>query len=413
VGRPPEPSPAPSIAPLPAAVPAAIVPPDPCAAVSGNPFLSAFATAIPCPGAISLTPEVVATNMGLAALFVLFFGLTSEVFNSTIDENRRAIGLGWARLTAGPARLLAPVAALGTAFTTRFAMFAPTTPLGATVHAAVILGLVGFIYAFLARDFSFDMKGVILLFSMILGIGLVTYLSAGTRALLAQRRFRATASIRLYGTAVAVAVASVLICRVIGIAPGIVFGFVATSLIIAPTALGKRDEALLVVVPAIALLVASLTAFMLLGSASQAATLGGVEIEGLAHGTEGLAHEVEGIAPSFLDSVLAVVFVAGLEGLVFMLLPLKFLHGSALMRWSKPVWALFFGTAVFLWWQLLLNRNQAYLEEFNLTSTRVVMVALVLFGGVTAAIYLYFRFRSRGEEVEEDLEVGEVGAAGG
>ena len=164
----------------------------------------------------------------------------------------------WARLTAGPARLLAPVAALGTAFTTRFAMFAPTTALGATVHAAVILGLVGFIYAFLARDFSFDTKGVILLFSMILGIGLVTYLSAGTRAFLAQRRFHATASIRLYGTAVAVAVMSVLLCRVIGIAPGVVFGFVATSLIIAPTALGKRDEALLVLGPAVVLLVGTM-----------------------------------------------------------------------------------------------------------------------------------------------------------
>jgi len=337
--------------------------------------------------------------MGLAALFVLFFGLTSEVFNSTIDENRRSIGAMRARLTAWPARLLAPVAALGTAFTTRFAMFAPTTPLGATVHAAIVLGAVGFIYAFLARDFSFDTKGAILLFSMIIGIGLVTYLSEGTRALLARRRFHATASIRLYGTAAAVAVVSVLLSRVIGIAPGIVFGFVATSLIVAPTALGKRDEALLVMGPALVLLAASLTAFVLLGPASQAATLGGVG-------------EVEGLAPTFIDSVLAVIFVAGLEGLVFMMLPLKFLHGSAVMRWSKPVWALFFGTVVFLWWQLLLNRNAAYLEEFDLASTKFVMVALILFGGVTAAVYLYFRYKARGEEVEEDIEVRpEIGEA--
>jgi hypothetical protein len=341
--------------------------------------------------------------MGLAALFVLFFGLTSEVFNSTIDENRRTIGAMWARLTAGPARLFAPVAAVGTAFTTRFAMFAPTTALGATVHAAVVLGIVGFIYAFLARDFSFDAKGAILLFSMILGIGLVTYISEGTRSYLAQRQFHATAKIRLYGTAVTVAVISVLLSRVIGLAPGIVFGFVATSLIIAPTALGKRDEALLVVGPAIAILAASLTAFLLLGPASEAATLEGVRNDG-------------GLAPTLVDSILAVIFVAGIEGLVFMLLPLKFLHGSAVMRWSKPVWALLFGTAVFLWWQLLLNRDEAYLDAFKQVSVRIVLLALVLFGGVTAAIYAYFRYKARGEQVEDDIELSpemsEAGPAG-
>jgi hypothetical protein len=362
-----------------------------------NPNLSAFAASVPCPGALVVDPAVVATNMGLAALFVLFFGLTSEVFNSTIDENRRSIGVMWARLMAGPARLLAPVAALATGFltgfTTRFAMFAPTTPLGATVHAAIVLGVVGFIYAFLARDFSFDVKGVVLLLSMILGIGLVTYISEGTRAFLARRRFGAHASIRLYGTAVAVAVISVLLSRVIGLAPGIVFGFVATSLIVAPTALGKRDEALLVLGPAVALLVASLTAFVLLGPASRAATLEGV-------GTEGA------LAPTLFDSILAVIFVAGIEGLVFMLLPIKFLHGSAVMRWSKPAWALLFGTAAFLWWELLLNRDEAYLDSFKQVSVRVVVLAAVIFGGVTAVIYLYFRYKARGEEVEEDVEVG-------
>jgi hypothetical protein len=396
-----QPSPTPTPAPV-AAAPVAPAPP-PCGDPAANPNLSDFAASVPCPGALVIDPAVVATNMGLAALFVLFFGLTSEVFNSTIDENRRSIGAMWARLIAGPSRLFAPVAAAGTAFTTRFAMLAPTTPLGATVHAGVVLGVVGFIYAFLARDFSFDAKGMILLLSMIVGIGLVTYISEGTRSFLAKRRFGAHASIRLYGTAVTVAVISVLLSRVIGLAPGIVFGFVATSLIVAPTALGKRDEALLVLGPAVALLVASLTAFVLLGPASRAATLEGAGAEGA-------------LAPTLIDSVLAVIFVAGLEGLVFMMLPLKFLHGSAVMRWSKPVWALFFGTAVFLWWQLLLNRDEAYLESFKQMSVRVVMLALVLFGGVTAAVYAYFRYKARGEEVEEDIEVGreigEIGPAG-
>ncbi len=362
--------------------------------------MSDFAASVACPGAFVIKPAVVATNMGLAALFVLFFGLTSEVFNSTIDENRRSIGAMWARLMSGPARLLAPVAALGTRFTTRFAMFAPTTPLGATAHAALVLGVVGFVYAFLARDFSFDVKGFILLFSLVLGIGLVTYISEGTRTFLAKRRHGADATIRLYGTAVTVAIISVLLSRAIGLAPGIVFGFVATSLIIAPTALGKRDEALLVLGPGVAILVASMTAFVLLGPASRAATL-----EGASGG--------EGLAPTLIDSVLAVIFVAGIEGLVFMLLPLKFLHGSAVMRWSKPVWALFFGTAVFLWWQLLLNRDAAYLDSFRQVSVRIVLLAFVLFGGVTAAVYVYFRYKSRGEEVEADIEVGpEIGELG-
>jgi hypothetical protein len=351
-------------------------------------------TAVPCPGALSFTPEVVATNAGLSALFVLLFGVTAEIFNATIDENRRTIGGTWSRLTAGPARFFAPVIA-GAVYVDSIGSGHPR--LQTFFHALGILVAVGFIYGFLAREFTFDERGLILVLSFIIGIGLITYMTQGLRAIIVRQRYGVPATVRMYGTAVVVAVGAVVISRAMGLAPGLVFGFVASSFILRPIALSKRDEAQLVFWPSVMLLVLSLGAFLLLGEASKHANL-------------------EHLGESFLESVLAVVFIVGLEGFVFTLLPLRFMNGAAMMRWNKWVWALLFGSAMFLWCQLLLNRDEAYAEAWSQTSIRILVSGLALFMGVTAVLWLYFRHRDRGDESidleEAGIEMAEIGPTG-
>lgn len=207
-----------------------------------------------------------------------------------------------------------------------------------------------------------------------LGIGFVTYLVEGTSSLLAARRHGARASVRLCGTAVIVAVVSVLFSRFVAFEPGLAYGFVASSLILTPLALAKRDEAMLVFIPALLLLGASLVAFALLGPASSSATSGGWQ-------------------DSLLQTILAVVFTAGLEGIVFTMLPLRFMDGAVVMRWSRLAWAAIFGTAVFLWWQLLLNRDQAYADSLRQTSVHLVATGLLVFMCTTGLVWGYFRFR--------------------
>jgi len=138
------------------------------------------------------------------------------------------------------------------------------------------------------------------------------------------------------------------------------------------------------------LLLVSLAAFVLLGPASQQAALGGW-------------------AGSFLNTVLAVVFVSGIEGLFFAMLPLTFMHGNVVYRWSKVGWALAFGTGVFLWWQLLLNRDHAYAESLRQTNVQLVIFTLVFFMGTTGVVWAYFRlFGNTAKEGGEAEELAEI-----
>ena len=64
-----------------------------------------------------IDPAVVATNLLLTLLVVFLFGLTAEIFNSTMDANRDEVHGWWPRLLRGPLRALGaltvPGASLG------------------------------------------------------------------------------------------------------------------------------------------------------------------------------------------------------------------------------------------------------------------------------------------------------------
>lgn len=346
-------------------------------------FEPLFAASISGPEGIALDPNVLATNAALTLLFVFFFGLTAEIFNSTIDENRDEIE-GWMhRLTHGPLRFLAPLAELDG----RLDRLSESGRRGAFVHALVVLALIAFVYGFLSPDFGLNASSLILVAALVAGVGFVTYLSEGGTALLVRRRHGAPSTVRLYGTAVGVAIVCVLASRVVGFAPGLVYGFMASSVILTPLALGRREEASLVLVPALALLAVALVAWILL-QPIQAAT-----------STDGTWYM------ALVEAVLSTIFVAGLEGLLFNLLPLHFMDGAVVMRWSRIGWGLTFGTVMFLWWQLLLNRDAAYVNAFRHTSVDAVIGVLVVFMLTTGVTWTFFRLREHPEpETETEVE---------
>ena len=83
----------------------------PPAAPRGNPFVPAIVASVQGPEAGPFDPAVVATNLFLTLLLVFLFGLTAEIFNSTMDANRDEIHGWWARLAGGPLRILRPLRA--------------------------------------------------------------------------------------------------------------------------------------------------------------------------------------------------------------------------------------------------------------------------------------------------------------
>ena len=120
------------------------------------------------------------------------FGLTSEIFNSTMDSNRaeiRAVGACDPRATAVPAP--------GPAARSMLHRLSASGPAGVAIHALVVLVLVGVIYGFLSPDFGLNGKSLVLFISLVIGLGFVTYFTEGSPSLLAIRRYRAHASVQL------------------------------------------------------------------------------------------------------------------------------------------------------------------------------------------------------------------------
>lgn len=322
------------------------------------------------PDAGPIDPAVVATNLLLTLLVVFFFMLTSEVFNSTMDANRDEVHGWWTRLLRGPLAFLGAFTFTGEGLD----RLSGSSRIGSILRVLTVLALLGLIYGFLSPDFGLNPQSLVLFISLVIGLGFITYFSEGSSSRLATRRYRASSSIKLYGTAVLVAIIAVVISRAVSFQPGLVYGFIASAVIVAPVALAKRDDATLVLVPAFGLLVVSLLAWLLLGPVRIAAADGAP-------------------APALVETILAMIMIGGLEGLFITMIPLRFLDGATVMGWSRIAWVLVFGTVTFLWWQLLLNQDDAYAAAFEQTNVRVVLFTLGAFMLTTGLLWSYFRFR--------------------
>lgn len=306
-------------------------------------------------------------------MVILLFGLTSAVFNSTIDDNRDDIAAFFARIGGSFGFVAAPVARFDQAVKGA----AERAQMSTAARIATVLILSGFIYGFLSPDFGLNTKSVILFLALVLGLGFATYLQEGGSTVLAVRRYRAPSSVRLFGAGIVVAIVCVLASRVAGLQPGFVYGFVASSVLLTPVALSRRASANLVILPSIALLVASLLAWMAMGPLNVAVQRDGSWVNVLA------------------ETIAAAIFVGGLEGVFYSMIPLTFMDGAVVWRWSKFAWALIFGVTAFLFWQLVINPYTAYLESFKQPTIIAILLILAVYGTVTIGTWLYFRQRRR------------------
>ncbi len=342
-----------------------------------NPYVPAIVSYVGGPDRGSIDPAVVATNVFLTLLVLFLFGLTAEIFNSTMDANRDEVHGWWTRVFRGPLALLEALNVTGTSL----GHLSGTGRIGSAARVLLVLSLLGIIYGFLSPDFGWNPQSLVLIVSLIVGLGFLTLFSEGSATRLATSRYRADASIKLYGTAIIVAILAVIVSRLVDFSPGLVYGFIASAVIVAPVALAKRDDATLVLVPAFGVLVVSLLAWLLLGPV-RAAAAGGAPL------------------PALAESILAMIVIGGLEGLFITMIPLTFLDGATVKNWSRLGWALVFGVVTFLWWQLLLNQDASYVSAFEQTNVRVVLATLGVFMLTTGGLWSYFRFRPRPAEAE-------------
>jgi hypothetical protein len=381
----PSPSPTDSPTPTPAATPQATPPPTPTpvptpaptqaglvALPSASPdtWLTPLVHDVPGPSGVDLAPGVVATNVLLALLFMLLFALTSEVLNNTLDDHREVIA-GWIDRAGGPMHLLRPFARVESGFDN----LAARGRAGEIVHFAGVLLLLGLVYGFLSPQFGPNGEGLILVLSVMIGLGILLYLNYGLKAFIVRRRYHAPAAVRTYGLAILVAALCVTFSRFMDFHPGIVYGFVASLAILVPLEMPRRQQAGLVIAATVAVLTVGLAAFALLDPLRTA------------------IGDTDAFLPSLAESVLVILYIGALEGVAVNLLPITYMDGSKLMRWNRLAWALTYSGVLFLWWQLLFNRDQEYADAFRQSSVLAVATMLAFFMATTGVVWTFFRVR--------------------
>ena len=252
--------------------------------------------------AFALSPAGIVLSGSIALAFLLLVGLPAELLESTIRSNYdRAFGwLGRLRRRVG--RMLAPVAR---------ALANPWVGSSLTILAAAIL------LGFADPDFGFNGASVRLVIAMVLAVVAINIGISLIVMRVARRAFDVSALLKPMPAALAIVGISVLVSRLAGISPGFLFGIVLG--IAYARELKLRDEARLGVLGVGLTIAAGLIAWLGYGLASAIAS-------------------GPGFANNLIIETLAAITLEALGTLVIALLPIEFLDGRTIFRWSKLAW---------------------------------------------------------------------------
>jgi hypothetical protein len=333
----------------------------------GPPHPAAFAKSIASPANVSTDLGVLAQSALLALAIVLLMPFPASLFNSTLDAHYDEIR-GWFprfRLPGGRGGFWRSRAGVAT-----------------------FIAVSAVLYASLDPDLGLSAESL----AEVVGIGLgivVTALAFEVPSLVAHRRLADTWRIEVLPGTIVVAVVCVLISRLTGFLPGYVYGLIL-GLSFAKN-LSEAEEGRNTALAGVLMLVLAVTSWFALTA--------------LGSGT--------GVLEIAAQTILAAVMVGGLEGVVFGLVPLRFLQGEALWAWNRVVWGVVFGLGVFAFAHILLNPQSGYLSDSSRTPFLTIVALFLGFGAVSVGFWGYFRFRpARPEPASEGGGPGDGSAAG-
>jgi hypothetical protein len=299
--------------------------------------------------------------MGAFLLILLACG----IFNETLKENG-------AELTSMLRRLPGPLGAMFAA-SRAAAVVAPVRD-GLSfgfLKPVLMLTLLGLIYSALDPAFGLNTTTLALLVSLAIALGFLTTVFEGGKVLVTSRFYRGSAALRLHPLGIGVAVVSVALSKLIDMHPGIVLGFVAGA---AVSVDDPRRSGPITFVPMVALFVFSLVA---LGLEEPLRTFSDESGEWYA------------VIP---ETVAVTIFVAGIEGLLFQLMPLTFMEGRTVWDWSKFAWILIALPVGFVFFHVVVNRSHAYDAAIEDSSVQTLFALCGLFLLLSTMFWLACKF---------------------
>lgn len=327
--------------------PPAAAPIDPAAGL-GRPS-APFADAVPTVAEVSTDPIVFLQSAALAALLVFLMPFPSQLFNSTLETHEDEVKR-WLRLD----RLGSAVAGIGAVWGSWPGV------IGFTLLAALL-------YGFLDPGFGISLASLATFLGMLVGIVLVTAAFA-VPVVLAHRRLGDRWSLKVVPVSLLIGVACVVLSRLTGFQPGYLYGLLI-GLAFARE-LSAAEEGRATAIGAVVMLAVAFVAWLGLGAIP----------------------EGEGFGLVVLRTSLAALMVAGLEGVVFGLLPMRFLPGEPLYAWNRILWGGLLAVGAFAFFHILINPASGYLSDSSRTPLFTVVALLGGFSLVSVAFWAWFRF---------------------
>ncbi len=323
------------------------------------------AAALQSPTKVPLDIKALArTALATAAAFALVL-FPSQLFNSTLEENYDEVK-GWF------APLRAPLATL--AARTRLSAIAGPRFWETWTGFAIFTVLSAVIYGLLSPVFGFNLGSLANFVGIAVALAAVTLLSGFPRRSFMRARHHDSGHIKVAPGTMAVALGCVILSRLAHFQPGYLYGLIAgfAFTIVA----SDDDEGRIAARSSVFMLVVAVAAWIIRTPIDTAATKAGA-----------------GFVVVIADAILAALFIAGIEGLVFALVPVRVLPGARLLAWNRRTWALLFGAGCVLFFHVLLDPANGYLADPSATPLTTILVLFALFATISVVFWAYFNFR--------------------
>jgi hypothetical protein len=315
---------------------------------------SSFVSGLPHPWDVSTKAKDVGISMFAGLLLIALVAFPAELFNSTLDENYAEVR-SWFRRKKGRA--------VASEQRSRQML---------TFGGFLIAG--GLLYALLSPDFGLNLSSLALVIGFSAAIAITTAGFGLPANYLMKRHFGEGGRLGVLPGTLIVSIAFVGISRLLHLQPGLIYGLVAGFSF--RVDLDDKEEGRLTAVSSFFVLVICLLAWLaqipLFGSASAPDAKFWV------------------IA---LEACLAGVFVIGLESLMIGLLPLRFMRGLKVARWSRIAWLGLVLLTVTCFVHILVRPTSGFVSPYQGRTAISFMAFCVLLAVGSIGFWAYFRFR--------------------
>ena len=348
---------------------------------------STIATAIPTPRAALLPFKSLAVNGGIAAAVAMLLTFPSQLFNQTLQQNYSDITLWWRRKFR-PLRRLQPSArhrdkegsaepTLGVASQTS------TTSLLERRSVFVTVFLLGALAnALNDGHFGLTASSLVTLIAVSVSIGLGVSVPALIGTMYHVRRHgSAPRKLIAIPAGLAIAAALVVFSRLIDFEPGYLYGLVCG--VVFTRELPVDEKAHLAALGVLTTLVLSVVAWLLWVPVNAAAER---------------VNPFVGVV--LADDVLGALFVGGLVGSFFGMIPIKGLPGWTIKQWNVGAWFAGFAVSVLGLFQILLRPGIAGHGH------RPLVVSLILFLAFGVGSFVFHEHFERKERRAPDRDAG-------